>query len=120
MFDLHSHVLPGVDDGAPNLASMAMAGAWVEQGVLCVVCTPYQNTGPEIRQAVTSLQQRLDKAGIPLKLAPGADNHIVQEGERFVWAEEARHLVVTRPRGTLMNISPKHLPIPRGGTKKEL
>ena len=86
MFDLHSHVLPGLDDGAPDLqTSLAMARAYVEQGVECVVCTPhilpglYQNTGPNIREAVRGLQQRLDHAGIALRLAPGADNHIVPD-----------------------------------------
>ena len=82
MFDLHSHQLPGLDDGAPDLErSSAMARAFAEDGAACVVGTPhilpglYQNTGPEIRQAVTSLQQRLDEAGIPLKLASGAGVH---------------------------------------------
>ena len=252
MFDLHSHVLPGLDDGAVDLeTSLAMARAYVEQGVVCVACTPhimpgvYDNIGPTIRQAVACLQERLDEAGIALKVVPGADNHIVPdfvpglkegrlltladssyvlvepphhvaparledlffdislagyipvlthperltwieskydvierlvargvwmqitsgslcgrfgkrprywaqrmlgeglvhilatdahnmttrppdllegliEAERRVGAEEAQHLVVTRPRGALMNILPKHLPEPCGKAKKEL
>jgi protein-tyrosine phosphatase len=84
MFDLHSHLLPGIDDGAPNLeASLSMARAYADQGVACVACTPhilpgvYHNSGPQIRQAVADLQTKLDDAGIPLKLETGADNHIV-------------------------------------------
>ena len=251
MFDLHSHVLPGLDDGAVDLeTSLAMARIYVEQGVLCVACTPhimpgvYANSGPIIRRAVVTLQRRLDEAGIALRVAPGADNHIVpdfvpglkegrlltladssyvlvepphhvaparledlffdiflagfipvlthperltwieskydvierlvargvwmqitsgslcgrfgkrprywaqrllgeglvhilatdahnltsrppdllegrMEAERLVGAEEAKHLVVTRPRGALMNILPKHLPIPCGEAKTE-
>ena len=86
MFDLHSHLLPGIDDGAPDLdTSFAMARAYVNQGVECTACTPhilpglYHNTGPQIRQAVQELQVRLDDAGIPLKLVAGADNHIVPD-----------------------------------------
>ena len=62
-----------------------MARAYVEQGVECVACTPhilpgvYQNNGPAIRRAITGLQQRLDEAGIALRLATGADNHIVPD-----------------------------------------
>jgi protein-tyrosine phosphatase len=84
MFDLHSHLLPGIDDGAPDLeTSLAMARAYADQGVKCVACTPhilpglYHNSGPEIRRAVAGLQTRIDDAGIRLKLATGADNHIV-------------------------------------------
>jgi len=84
MFDLHSHLLPGIDDGAPDVAvSLDMARAYVDQGVLCVACTPhilpglYHNTGPQIRKAVAALQQRLDDEGIALHLTTGADNHIV-------------------------------------------
>ena len=86
MYDLHSHVLPAVDDGAADFeTSLAMARAYVEQGVECVACTPhilpgvYQNHGPAIRLAVAYLQKRLDEAGIALRLAPGADNHIVPD-----------------------------------------
>jgi protein-tyrosine phosphatase len=84
MFDLHCHLLPAIDDGAPDFeTSLAMARAFVDQGVETVACTPhilpglYHNTGPQIRKAVASLQERLNDAGIPLKLATGADNHIV-------------------------------------------
>ena len=86
MYDLHSHLLPGIDDGSPDYeTSLAMARAYVEQGVRCVACTPhilpglYHNTGPQIREAVAGLRQRLDEAGIPLKLVSGADNHIVPD-----------------------------------------
>ena len=57
MIDLHCHIIPGVDDGATDLSvSMAMAQAFVADGVSVVACTPhilpglYHNTGPEIRQ----------------------------------------------------------------------
>jgi len=42
MIDLHSHVLPGIDDGAPNLdASIAMLDAWVANGFHTVAATPH-------------------------------------------------------------------------------
>lgn len=83
MLDLHSHILPGVDDGAPGLdTSLDMARAYVSQGVECVACTPhivpglYENTGPDIRRRVADLQARLDDGDIRLRLVVGADNHI--------------------------------------------
>ena len=86
MFDLHSHILPGIDDGAEDVAtSLAMARAWVADGVSVVACTPhimpgvYANTGPQIRLAIAALQQTLDNEGIPLRLVTGADNHIMPD-----------------------------------------
>jgi protein-tyrosine phosphatase len=125
MFDLHSHLLPGIDDGAPDLeTSLAMARAYVEQGVECVACTPhilpglYHNTGPQIRQAVTALQTQLDDAGIPLKLTTGADNHIVPEfvsglqsgrllplgDSAYVLAEPPHHVAPARLEDLFFNI----------------
>ena len=42
MRDLHCHILPGVDDGAPDLAaSLAMLEAAKRAGVTSIVCTPH-------------------------------------------------------------------------------
>jgi protein-tyrosine phosphatase len=86
MIDLHCHLLPGVDDGAPDLAtSLAMARIAVGDGIAVAACTPhiypgmYENSGPAIRQAVVELQNHLDEAGIPLRLTAGADVHIAPD-----------------------------------------
>ncbi len=83
MIDLHSHILPGIDDGAADLSvSLAMARAFVADGVTTVACTPhilpglYHNNGPQIRRAVLELQAAIDREGIALRLVTGADIHI--------------------------------------------
>ena len=97
MIDLHCHILPGIDDGAADLSvSIAMAKAFVADGVSVVACTPhilpglYHNSGPQIRQATAQLQQILDREGIPLRLVTGADNHIVPN---FVAELRSGHLL---------------------------
>jgi protein-tyrosine phosphatase len=97
MYDLHSHLLPAIDDGSPDYeTSLAMARVFADQGVLCVACTPhilpglYHNSGPQIKQAVAELQQRLDEAAIPLRLVTGADNHIAPD---FVAGLQRGHLL---------------------------
>lgn len=84
MIDLHSHILPGVDDGAANLhLSLEMARIAVSNGVTVQACTPhifpgvFDNAGPQILRATEELQGHLDEHGIPLKLVTGADAHVV-------------------------------------------
>jgi len=83
MIDLHCHLLPGIDDGSPDLdTSLRMARIAVADGITVTACTPhiypglYENTGPAIRQAVIELQTQLIEAGIALQLTQGADTHL--------------------------------------------
>jgi protein-tyrosine phosphatase len=84
MIDLHSHILPGIDDGAQNLeTSLAMARVAVADGIAVMACTPhiypglYENTCAGIEAATAALQAALDEAGIALRLVVGADTHLV-------------------------------------------
>lgn len=103
MIDLHSHILPGLDDGANTIdVSIEMALRYLDQGVTCVACTPhifpglYPNTGAIIRHAALSLQERLDERGISLKLVCGADNHIVPDFVRLLKTDQLLALAATR------------------------
>jgi len=87
MIDLHCHILPGLDDGAADLGvALEMARAFVADGVAVVACTPhilpglYHNSADGIRNATSALQAVLEREGIPLRLVPGADNHIAPDG----------------------------------------
>jgi protein-tyrosine phosphatase len=83
MIDIHCHLLPGLDDGAVDLAmSLRMARALIDDGVEAVVCTPhilpglYHNRGEQIEGAVARLRSRLADDGLRLDLYSGADAHI--------------------------------------------
>ena len=40
--DIHSHILPGIDDGAKDIsATMAMVGQAYEQGIRAIIATPH-------------------------------------------------------------------------------
>ena len=84
MIDLHSHILPGIDDGAKDLeTSLEMARIAVADGIHTMACTPhiypgmYMNDAPGIALAMARLQAELDARGIALKLVAGADVHLV-------------------------------------------
>jgi protein-tyrosine phosphatase len=86
MIDLHSHILPGIDDGATDLAtSLAMARLAVADGITQVVCTPhivpglYENTRRSIDAAVTEFRRALILNRIPLRVMTGADVHVAPD-----------------------------------------
>ncbi|MGE4071180.1 MAG: tyrosine-protein phosphatase [Lysobacterales bacterium] len=86
MIDLHCHILPGIDDGAPDLdTALAMARIACADGITVTACTPhiypglYENNAVGIRKAMVALQQALDDAGISLRLVQGADVHLTPD-----------------------------------------
>jgi protein-tyrosine phosphatase len=83
LIDLHCHLIPGIDDGPPDVeTSLAMARMAVADGITVTACTPhilpglYNNTGPQIRQALENFRTALARAEIPLRLCTGADVHV--------------------------------------------
>ncbi|MBP1993432.1 tyrosine-protein phosphatase [Paenibacillus eucommiae] len=80
MIDIHSHILPGLDDGARSLnESIEMARQAVQQGIHKVIATPhhangmYQNELLLVRQSVLSLNTELQQQGIPLEVYTGQE-----------------------------------------------
>jgi protein-tyrosine phosphatase len=78
--DVHSHLLPGVDDGCPTLEeSLACARKMVEAGYTHSFCTPHiwpnlpHNTIKGITERTANLQVALDEAEIPLRLIPAGE-----------------------------------------------
>lgn len=80
MIDLHNHLLPGIDDGAPDLeTALQLARLAVQDGITHLVCTPhihpgrYDNTPATIAAAREQFVSGLQKAGIPLQVATAAE-----------------------------------------------
>jgi protein-tyrosine phosphatase len=82
MIDLHSHILPGIDDGAQTIEdSMAMAEDAIKDGITCVVATPHASTEhhfdyAKVRAAREELQSQLKDR---LTIATGCDFHLNPE-----------------------------------------
>ena len=111
MIDLHCHILPGIDDGAPDLnASLAMAEVAVANGITHLLCTPHHNNGKylnpknQIIGHVAELQKELDDRQIPLTLFEGQEVRITGElldcwdrGELLTVDVANRYLLVEFP-----------------------
>ncbi len=86
MIDLHCHILPGIDDGAPDLATaLRMARIAAADGITCTACTPhiypgmYNNDRDSILLSVAALRAVLAEQGIVLELTSGADTHLAPD-----------------------------------------
>jgi protein-tyrosine phosphatase len=80
VIDLHTHILPGLDDGARDLdAAFELAQESVAQGVSVIAATPHVRADfPAVQPSTIStetetLQRHLDVAAIPLRLVPGGE-----------------------------------------------
>jgi len=117
LIDLHSHLLPGIDDGSKDLAmSLAMARVAAAEGISTIACTPhilpgvYNNSGPAIRRAVAQLAESIAKAGIPITLVTGADVHIAPDLD--IQLRDGRALTLNDSRYFLLE-PPHHVLPPR-------
>lgn len=86
MIDIHSHILPNIDDGAKHMQeSIAMAKAAVADGIDTIIATPhhkngrFNNTKDMILPRVQQLNSKLEELGIPLTVLPGQESRIYGE-----------------------------------------
>ncbi len=91
MIDLHSHILPGVDDGPSHVeGSLKMAECAVADGIHTLVATPhafngtYHNSLPHILTHIARLKKIIIENQIPLDICPGAEVRIHQDMGRSV------------------------------------
>lgn len=121
MIDIHSHLLPGVDDGSPSLAvSVGVLERFARDGVTTVVCTPHLNAThaaraphQEYRRVFDALLERAP-AGVTLQLgweimldAPGIDlraTHLRLAGSAAVLVEFPRTGIPVRAIDELARI----------------
>jgi protein-tyrosine phosphatase len=109
--DIHCHILPGIDDGPPDWdEALAMARLAVDDGTSTIIATPHQlggfshNRGPDICPLVAELNQRLESAGITLRVIPGGELRIepsmiaaVARGEALTLGDHQRHVLIELP-----------------------
>jgi protein-tyrosine phosphatase len=115
MIDLHSHILPGIDDGARDLSdSVNMAKKAVEQGIHTIVATPhhlnnrYENPKQTIIDRVRELNKVLLDEKIDLNVLPGQETRIY--GEMVEGYEIGEILPIDNTQYVLVEFSSTHVP----------
>jgi protein-tyrosine phosphatase len=110
LIDLHSHILPGIDDGARSLEdSLDIARAAVAGGITVIAGTPHvrddwPTDADVMEQKVAELRGELDRAGIPLDVRPGGEIALdwlvrlpLDDLRRFGLGGNPRYLLVETP-----------------------
>lgn len=108
MIDLHTHILPAVDDGVRSMdEALEFARVAFDDGIRTVVATPhcregfYLNPRDEVLRGVAALREALRGAAIDLEVLPGAEVHIcpqiperVRDGRAPTLADNGRTILL--------------------------
>ncbi|GAB2681959.1 tyrosine-protein phosphatase [Aliiglaciecola aliphaticivorans] len=120
MIDIHSHILPGVDDGAKTLSeALDMLKLAVEQGVTTQVLTPhihfgrYENTKADLANRFLQFQQQVADANIDIELRLGAEIRIGTELMQLVQQEQIPWLGTYQGKKTFLLEFPR-IDVPHG------
>jgi protein-tyrosine phosphatase len=112
LIDIHSHILPGIDDGAKTMTdSLTMAQAAVKEGIHTIIATPHHQNGKYINQKqdiqvyVKELNEQIQDANIPLTVLVGQETRLngdmIEELQSGVIAtlNDTPHVFVEFPSG---------------------
>lgn len=111
MIDIHSHILPGLDDGSPDLiTSIRMAELAVAEGIKKMIATPHfiehnQEIDRElIVERVEELNRELAVREINLTILPGQEilltpgiPELLQQGKLVTLGDKGMYLLVELP-----------------------
>ena len=120
MIDIHSHILPNVDDGAQTeQESIAMAKAAAKEGITKIVATPhhknrtYDNYKSEIKYQVSVLNDLLSAHQLSLTVLPGQEVRIFgeiledYENGEILTVNETKYILVEFPSDSVPQYAQK-------------
>ena len=117
MYDLHCHILPGLDDGADGIEeSVEMAAYALREGTEGIAATPHTNIRDGYRNywnerllyRLNRLQERLDALRIPLRLYAGQEIYLTDDVLPLLG--EGRLISLNRSRYILSEFSFREAP----------
>jgi protein-tyrosine phosphatase len=113
--DLHSHLIPGIDDGAKDLAhSLELIGEMYELGYRKIITTPHifwdfhKNTAEKIKRGEEQVLEALEKTGWDIQFSAAAEYYL---DDHFLELLRKGELLTLKDRLILVETS-KHGPIP--------
>ena len=104
--DLHSHLIPGIDDGAKDLDdSVTIIKELINQGFSKIITTPhimsdlYKNTPETIHSGLEILKRRLANDNIEIDISAAAEYYVDYDFEQRIGNE--KFLTFGEKHGTL-------------------
>ena len=112
MTDIHTHIIPNVDDGSPNLeTSINMIKHEIEIGVDTIICTPhhiyhrYEKTVEEIKKQFELLKSEVEKLNLPVKLYLGQEICYTHREDIIKMLKEGKLLTLNNTNRILLEFS---------------
>lgn len=102
--DIHSHLVPGIDDGSPNLASsIHLIKQMGELGFQKIITTPhiselYPNNGDSVLDGLILLKKQITHEGIDIEVTVAAEYMVNDIFEKKLFQDE-----------TLLTLPDKHI-----------
>ncbi|MCJ8007466.1 tyrosine-protein phosphatase [Lederbergia wuyishanensis] len=111
MLDIHCHILPGLDDGAPNYAnSLLMAKQAEAEGIHTIIATPHHQNGTyindkeDILSRIEELNNYLQVENSKVRILPGQEIRIYEKflndyenGEIMTLANHSSYVLIELP-----------------------
>jgi len=98
--DMHSHLIPGIDDGAPDMAtSLKLIGGLAELGYKKIYTTPhimwdmYPNTREDILSRLVDLRKAVKDKGLDIEINAAAE-YFIDEHFRQLLADKKQLLTI--------------------------
>lgn len=118
MIDIHSHILPGLDDGPADMeTALIMCRMAARDGIKVIAATPHVLNdvfAPEkdlIIRTTDELNNAVRKEGIPLTIVPGSEHHLTHD---IIERIDQKLVLTYADRGNYILIEPSFLsPHPR-------
>jgi protein-tyrosine phosphatase len=104
MIDIHSHILPGIDDGSKSMTmSLEILSGLEEQGITDVICTPhYINETNQVspswknQELLNRLKQKAEEKGLKIKLYLGNEIYIDRDISKLIRSKKIAPLATSK------------------------
>ena len=113
VFDIHNHIMPGVDDGSKDMEmSLKMLRMARQEGITDVILTPHNKprhknvTLPRMQELVTSMEEAMLAEGIDITLHLGNELYYHEALEE--WLEQGLAATMCQSRYILLEFIPSH------------
>ena len=117
MIDIHTHIIPNVDDGSSSLeTSISMIKHEIAIGVNEIICTPhhiyhrYEKSVDEIKKQFALLKQEVERLELPVKLYLGQEICYTNREDIIQMLKSGALLTLNNTNRVLLEFSFTHEP----------